>query len=155
MRSIRTCGSIAQMRYLSVTRGREIVGVMHSYLLSVAAERGSNHFVFPECRELLKLGSSKPWPDAIRILTRGRTSRMDPGAILEYFEPLIEWLKKQNVEEKAGWSKLLRFPIRALLLIFDSTSFIIAGGMNSGILIKTTWIAVLLPSITLVFARLW
>ena len=56
-------------------------------------------------RELLKLGSSKPWPDAIRMLTRGKTSRMDADAVMEYFKPLMDWLTEQNAGETAGWSK--------------------------------------------------
>jgi len=54
--------------------------------------------------ELLKLGSSKPWPDAIRMLTRGKTSRMDADAVMEYFKPLMDWLTEQNAGETAGWS---------------------------------------------------
>lgn len=39
------------------------------------------------------------------MLTRGKTSRMDAGAIMDYFKPLMDWLKQQNSEEAAGWSK--------------------------------------------------
>ena len=70
--------------------------------------------------ELLKLGSSKPWPDAIRVLTRGRTTRMDASAILEYFSPLMNWLKEQNAQEAAGWRKLsLRVHSALQFLILD------------------------------------
>ena len=51
------------------------------------------------------MGSSKPWPDVIRTLTRGKSNRMEAGPILEYFHPLMEWLKEQNKEYTAGWSK--------------------------------------------------
>lgn len=95
------------MRYLSVTRSRKATSVTNSY--SYAWRSILLTLFVHYCSELLKLGSSKPWPDAIRMLTRGRTSRMDAGAIMEYFQPLMEWLKKQNTEETAGWSELQLF----------------------------------------------
>lgn len=53
-------------------------------------------------REILKLGSSLPWQDAMQRLTGQR--KMSAGAILDYFRPLIDWLKVQNRNEKAGWA---------------------------------------------------
>ncbi len=50
------------------------------------------------------MGSSKPWPDVIRTLTRGRTDRMEAGAILEFFQPLTQWLRQQNQQQPVGWS---------------------------------------------------
>jgi peptidyl-dipeptidase A len=43
---------------------------------------------------MLALGSSKPWPDALEILTGERVLNAD--AILEYFEPLSQWLEAKN-----------------------------------------------------------
>jgi len=40
---------------------------------------------------MLKLGSSKPWPEALEQVT-GQTV-MDASAMLEYFKPLHDWLK--------------------------------------------------------------
>ena len=58
------------------------------------------------------MGSSKPWTEAIRVLTRGRTTRMDAGPIMEYFQPLMAWLREQNMEDKPGWSihSLIQIP---------------------------------------------
>lgn len=52
---------------------------------------------------MLSLGSSKPWPDAIEILTDQR--KMDANALLEYFKPLQDWLEKKNKENNVhiGW----------------------------------------------------
>lgn len=47
---------------------------------------------------MMSLGASKPWPDALEILTGQRT--LDVTALLEYFKPLENWLKEEN--EKAG-----------------------------------------------------
>ena len=57
------------------------------------------HFII---REMLELGSSKPWPDAMELLTGQR--KMDVQPILEYFKPLIAWLEKENYNERPGWS---------------------------------------------------
>ena len=51
------------------------------------------------------MGSSKPWPDAIEVLTGQRT--MDASALLEYFKPLHKWLETENKKNGAfiGWEK--------------------------------------------------
>ena len=43
---------------------------------------------------MLKDGSSKPWPDAMKELTN--STNMSTAALQEYFKPLITWLKAQN-----------------------------------------------------------
>ena len=50
---------------------------------------------------MLQLGASVPWPDALEQLTGSRT--MDAGAMVEYFEPLLAWLKVQNEGQPVGW----------------------------------------------------
>lgn len=54
-------------------------------------------------REMLKLGSSKSWSDAMELLTGQR--EMDAGPLLNYFSPLYEWLKNENQKtgEHLGW----------------------------------------------------
>ncbi len=52
-------------------------------------------------RKLLELGSSKPWPEALKIATGEST--MDASAILDYFAPLQVWLKEQNKNQTCGW----------------------------------------------------
>ena len=55
-------------------------------------------------RDVLSVGSSAPWPDVIKQMTKGRTNRIDAGAILRYFKPLFKFLKRQNqVEPVIGW----------------------------------------------------
>jgi peptidyl-dipeptidase A len=51
--------------------------------------------------KMLSLGASKPWPDALEVMTGER--QMDGNALLQYFEPLQSWLKKQNQGQKCGW----------------------------------------------------
>ena len=53
--------------------------------------------------EMLALGRSRPWQDAIEKLTGERT--MDASAIIEYFQPLMQWLDEQNRGHACGWSQ--------------------------------------------------
>lgn len=53
---------------------------------------------------MLSMGSSKPWPDAMEVMTNQR--QMNASAILDYFKPLEDWLLKINEKlgVKIGWS---------------------------------------------------
>jgi peptidyl-dipeptidase A len=44
--------------------------------------------------EMLSLGQSKPWPEALETLTGEK--QMDAGALADYFAPLKTWLDEQN-----------------------------------------------------------
>ena len=50
---------------------------------------------------MLAMGQSKPWPEAMEALTGQRS--MDGGAIIDYFGPLNSWLKDQNKDRSCGW----------------------------------------------------
>ncbi|XP_008198828.3 angiotensin-converting enzyme-like [Tribolium castaneum] len=56
-------------------------------------------------KKMLQLGSSKPWHEAMELLTGHKT--MDASAILEYFKPLQKWLENENQKNGAfiGWEK--------------------------------------------------
>ncbi len=51
--------------------------------------------------QMLEMGASRPWPDALEALTGQR--EMDATAILDYFEPLQNWLAEQNADRTCGW----------------------------------------------------
>jgi peptidyl-dipeptidase A len=51
--------------------------------------------------KMLAMGQSKPWPDALEVLTGERQT--DGTALLEYFAPLKQWLDEQNKGKKVGW----------------------------------------------------
>lgn len=55
-------------------------------------------------RSALQMGSSKPWPEVMKVLTG--SPKVDVGPLMEYFAPLIEWLKETNEEEgnSLGWA---------------------------------------------------
>jgi len=50
---------------------------------------------------MLALGASRPWPDALETLTGQR--EMDATALLDYFQPLLVWLERQNRGAPVGW----------------------------------------------------
>uniref|UniRef100_T1PCB8 Angiotensin-converting enzyme n=1 Tax=Musca domestica TaxID=7370 RepID=T1PCB8_MUSDO len=54
---------------------------------------------------MLSLGASKPWPDALEAFNGERT--MTGKAIAEYFEPLRVWLEAENLKNNVpiGWTK--------------------------------------------------
>jgi peptidyl-dipeptidase A len=51
--------------------------------------------------EMLAMGASRPWPDALEAFTGSR--EMSGAAMIEYFRPLMAWLQEQNRGRKCGW----------------------------------------------------
>jgi peptidyl-dipeptidase A len=50
---------------------------------------------------MLAMGQSKPWPEALAVLTGSR--QIDATAILDYFAPLSQWLDQQLAGKPIGW----------------------------------------------------
>ncbi|MFQ5608674.1 MAG: M2 family metallopeptidase [Woeseiaceae bacterium] len=50
---------------------------------------------------MLEAGASQPWQDTLETLTG--TRHMDATAIVDYFEPLMGYLKEQNEGRRCGW----------------------------------------------------
>ncbi|VAV91625.1 Peptidyl-dipeptidase A precursor [hydrothermal vent metagenome] len=50
---------------------------------------------------MLEMGASKPWPEALEAFTG--TREMDGTAVVEYFAPLMDYLKEQNKDRQCGW----------------------------------------------------
>ena len=50
---------------------------------------------------MLEAGASQPWPDTLEEFTG--TREMDGSAIIEYFDPLMLYMKDQNATESCGW----------------------------------------------------
>ena len=55
------------------------------------------------CRDILELGSSMPWQDILELTLGTREIEVTP--LMEYFQPLITWLKKENeaAGDDVGW----------------------------------------------------
>ena len=65
---------------------------------------------------MLKMGKSKPWPEALKKLTGSET--LDVGALSEYFEPLREWMVEQRKElgyTGPGWDVDAKAGVSAVL----------------------------------------
>ena len=58
----------------------------------------------------MKLGFSKPWPEAMAMITGQPKMTAEP--LVKYFEPLIDWLKKENSKNKEvlGWPEYAWMP---------------------------------------------
>ncbi len=50
---------------------------------------------------LLSMGASRPWPDALEVVTG--TRQMDATPLVTYFDPLMVWLQEQNEGRTCGW----------------------------------------------------
>ncbi len=51
--------------------------------------------------KMLAAGQSQPWPETLELLTG--TREMDASAVIEYFQPLLEWLEQRNENRSCGW----------------------------------------------------
>ncbi len=70
-------------------------GPLHRCSIYGHAEAGA------KLREMMAMGSSEPWQDALEAVTGSRA--MDASAILDYFAPLEAWLTEQNEGRTCGW----------------------------------------------------
>ncbi|XP_019725690.1 angiotensin-converting enzyme [Hippocampus comes] len=70
-------------------------GPLHTCDIYRSAEAGTI------LKKVLQAGSSKPWPEVLQEAIG--TNKMDAGALMRYFQPIITWLEKQNVNEVLGW----------------------------------------------------
>jgi peptidyl-dipeptidase A len=50
---------------------------------------------------MMKMGISRPWPEALKVLTG--QDKIDATAIIDYFAPLKAWLDEQNKGKPVGW----------------------------------------------------
>jgi len=81
----------------------------HKALCEAAGHQGPLHecsiYGNPEAgrrfREMLALGASRPWQDALEKLTG--TRQIDASAIIDYFDPLMTWLEEQNRGRECSW----------------------------------------------------
>lgn len=60
-----------------------------------------NKQVGAKLNAMLELGASKSWPDALEAFTG--TREMDGSAMINYFAPLMDWLKEENKSKSCGW----------------------------------------------------
>ena len=54
----------------------------------------------------MQKGASLSASQLIKLITRGRTSRLSVEPLLEFFRPLEAWLDTQNRDEKVGFNMI-------------------------------------------------
>jgi peptidyl-dipeptidase A len=54
-----------------------------------------------QVRRMLEAGASKPWQETLFAATGER--QMDATAMVDYFQPLLVWLERQNQGKPIGW----------------------------------------------------
>ena len=60
-----------------------------------------NKEVGQRLNQMLAMGASRPWPDALQAFIGSR--EMSARPMLEYFAPLQTWLQEQNRGKQCGW----------------------------------------------------
>ncbi|NWQ92387.1 ACE2 enzyme, partial [Burhinus bistriatus] len=70
-------------------------GPLHTCDITNSRAAGQN------LRQLLELGRSKPWTQALESVTGEKY--MNAAPLLHYFEPLYKWLQKNNSGRYIGW----------------------------------------------------
>ncbi|CAF1199950.1 unnamed protein product [Adineta steineri] len=62
-----------------------------------------NKHVGERFKEMLAMGSSKPWSEILESLTG--ENKLEPQAMVDFFEPLYKWLKMENLARgyPVGW----------------------------------------------------
>ena len=60
-----------------------------------------NREVGQRLNAMLEMGASRPWPDALEAFTGTREMSAQP--MIEYFQPLLGWLREQNRGRRCGW----------------------------------------------------
>ena len=61
----------------------------------------NNKEVGKRFEDMMTLGASQPWPDALEAFTG--TREMDGSSIAAYFDPLVTYLKEENKGRTCGW----------------------------------------------------
>ncbi|GAB6033116.1 hypothetical protein CHUAL_012727 [Chamberlinius hualienensis] len=77
-------------------------------------------------RNMLKMGASKKWQYAMKMITQGEEDNFDGSALMEYYKPLMDFLVEENAKhgEIVGWHNL------AQTRAFHSASTILASSIT-------------------------
>jgi peptidyl-dipeptidase A len=87
---------VLQFQFLQAlcdTSGHE--GPLHECSFYGSKEAGA------KLNAMLEAGASEPWQNTLKKLTG--TQEMDASAIIDYFQPLMGYLKEQNAGRQCGW----------------------------------------------------
>ncbi|HET9598841.1 MAG TPA: M2 family metallopeptidase [Anaeromyxobacteraceae bacterium] len=79
----------------ALCRAAGFQGPLHACSIHGSREAGRR------LRDMLALGASRPWPEAMEVIAGEREA--DASALIEYFAPLRRWLGEQNRGRTCGW----------------------------------------------------
>ncbi|XP_050739110.1 angiotensin-converting enzyme-like isoform X1 [Eriocheir sinensis] len=96
-------------------------------------------------KDVLSLGKSRPWTEALQRLTSGKTNKLDAQPILEYFAPLQSWLESENRGQLIGWRES-----EAIVQPFTTTNV----SMITGVILACIAVLLLLVLIFVVVRRI-
>lgn len=73
------------------------------YNVSLPNRLLTTYFIFFVFSDAMKLGFSKPWPEAMTMITG--QPKMSAQALMKYFQPLTTWLEQENKKngDILGW----------------------------------------------------
>ncbi|XP_064597980.1 angiotensin-converting enzyme-like [Liolophura sinensis] len=108
--------------------------------------------------QVLSLGSSKPWPDAMEMMTGSR--KMNAQPLMDYFQPLTDWLKAENEKagDKKGWDEKCPDLTRASSTSVSVSTAILLGCLlvirmtDSEVRMECPWVILFLGLCTLISA---
>ncbi|NXE45892.1 ACE2 enzyme, partial [Casuarius casuarius] len=80
----------------ALCKAAEHTGPLHTCDITNSTAAGQN------LRQMLELGRSKPWTQALESITGEKYMNATP--LLNYFEPLFNWLQKNNSGRSVGWN---------------------------------------------------
>ena len=83
--------------YRSLCQSAGHQGPLHTCSFFGSKEAGDRFWA------MLAEGQSKPWPETLAKLTGD--PQMDASAIVDYFQPLMGYLKEQNQARSCGWAQ--------------------------------------------------
>ncbi|XP_050500285.1 angiotensin-converting enzyme-like [Diabrotica virgifera virgifera] len=110
--------------YEAMCRAGRHVGPLHTCDVYRSREAGR------VLMEVMRAGRSKHWREVMKILTRGETDKITADAMLNYFQPLILWLREQNRDERVvGWTTYKEDKALFQPLVLYGTSSVVRGRM--------------------------
>lgn len=80
--------------------------------------------------DVMKLGFSKPWPEAMTMITGQPKMSVQP--LMEYFQPLITWLEEENKKngDILGWPDYSWMPTTTAAVVEEKDSTVDFLGLN-------------------------
>ncbi|XP_033975630.1 angiotensin-converting enzyme [Trematomus bernacchii] len=99
---------------------------------------------------VMKLGFSKPWPEAMSMITG--QPKMSAQPLMEYFEPLIKWLEAENNKNQdiRGWPEYDWKPKTGEVKVTDNKVDFLGLSVDGASAVAGQWVLMVLGVVLLV-----